>query len=126
MRRLQFCVLALLVALIASCGTQSPRDLLLGKWELIEDKEGGTVEFEKDGKFRGTRGFITVQGKYKWTDDKTLEVDVENPLAGLTAKLGKMPEDNGLKMKYTLVSINRDEMVANDAAGKTLKFKRMK
>jgi hypothetical protein len=127
MRILRCLAVALIALGVASCAGQSPKQLLIGKWETVEEKEVGTIEFEKDGKLRGTRGIMAIQGKYRWLDDKTVELDVDNPFAGLASKFMKVPDEGVIKRKYNLVSINQDEFVATDAAdGKTLKFKRAK
>jgi hypothetical protein len=122
MRYLRCVLLGLAALLVGSCGSNSPKDLLLGKWENSEGKEALTLEFERDGTTRGQLGFLTAQGKYQWLDEKTIEVQIESPLIALASK----NSESTIKLKYTLVSISRDELVVDDATGKTIRFKRVR
>jgi hypothetical protein len=64
-----------------SCGGSKSKDLLVGKWECKDEgkDKGLVVEFTKDGTSNMTIGPITLKAKYKFIDDNTVEMEMENP-----------------------------------------------
>lgn len=126
MRCLTLVAVAVLCLLATSCGSRSPRQLIIGTWETTEGGETIRLEFEKDGNVRGSRGFFTLTGRYTWPDENTVEISLDNPFAKLAPeKLGKLAE-SVLKFRYTISTIDREQMTATDANGKQLTFKRVK
>ncbi len=89
-----------------------PKDLIIGKWESADPKkpavEKGIIEFTKEGKVKLTAGPVSVDGTYKFIDEKTLELTI-----------GDMTE------KLT-VAVTKDELTATDSKNKTDKLKRVK
>ncbi len=59
----------------AVTGTK-PQDLILGKWEPVEEKGKSVVEFLKDGKLKVSADQLALEGTYKFIDDKTMEIKV--------------------------------------------------
>jgi hypothetical protein len=126
MRCLTLVAVAVLCLLAASCGSRSPRQLILGTWETTEGGDTIRLEFEKDGNVRGSRGIFTLTGRYTWPDEKTVEISLDNPFAKIAPeKLGKLAE-SVLKFRYTISAIDHEQMTATDANGKQVKFKRVK
>jgi uncharacterized protein (TIGR03066 family) len=99
------------------------KELILGKWSPEEAKGKGfdiTIEFAKDGvlkmSFNANGKNFDLSGKYKFTDDKTVEVTVSAPFAKEESKSEKM----------VIKSISGDDMVITDKDGKDQKFKKVK
>jgi uncharacterized protein (TIGR03066 family) len=107
--------LALLVICgLSGCGgSNKPQDLIVGKWEMKEkmgDKEiTGTSEFTSDGNVKVDMMGIKMEGKYKFIDDKTIEVSM-----------------GGQKEKNKIDSITKEKMVLIDPKGKKAEFTRAK
>ena len=118
------CLLLGLCLAVASCGSPSPQVLILGTWELVEGPQRGRIEFQKDGTVRGTEGMVSLNGRYQWLDDKTVEVKFDNPFSGFPAPVSKMAEQL-LNRRFTIVSLTRQELVATDQTGVQLRFKRV-
>src|SRR5262245_63214587 len=114
------------VALCLSACASKPKDLIIGKWEPTDSAEKGTLEFAKDGTMKMGTGPISIQAKYKFIDDQTMEVEMENPLGGLGAGAGgvqvQIPKTITSRVK---VSVTKDELTTTDDKGKTTKFKRV-
>ncbi|MCS6977672.1 MAG: hypothetical protein NZM31_11795 [Gemmatales bacterium] len=126
MRRFTILTVAVVCLLAVSCGSRSPRQLILGTWETNDGGETIRLEFEKDGSVRGSRGIFTLTGRYSWPDENTVEIHLDNPFAKIAPeKLGKLAE-SVLKFRYTISAIDREQMTATDANGKQLSFKRVK
>ena len=53
-----------------------PQDLILGKWEPVDEKGKSVVEFQKDGKLKVTADQLALEGTYKFIDDKTMEIKI--------------------------------------------------
>jgi uncharacterized protein (TIGR03066 family) len=116
-----FVVLALLTG--TATAADKNKDLIVGKWEPadVKDKKASAViEFTKTGELKVSvkgEGFnFDVKGTYKFIDDNTVEITVDNPLAKGEKKSDKM------KIK----SISGDDMVIENAQGKEEKMKRIK
>src|SRR5438128_451472 len=70
-------VVALLaVAVRPALAAEKPQDLIVGKWQPSDAKDKATLEFLKDGKLKITSDQFTVDGSYKFIDDKTMEVKI--------------------------------------------------
>ena len=117
MRAMRLSVLALLFLTLVGCGGKA-KDLIVGKWEPADPKEkkGGTIEFTKDGDFLVQGGPLTIKGKYKFIDDKTMEIELENPLAAMAdkmpgVKMNGKPMEKTIKQKVTIKSISKNELV---------------
>jgi hypothetical protein len=122
MRATRLSLLALLVLALTGCGGGKTKDLIVGKWEPADEaekKKGGTVEFTKDGEFIAGAGGLSLKGKYKVIDDKTVEIEMDNPFAAVAEKMpdvkkGDKAAEKTIKKKITIKSISKDEMVITD------------
>lgn len=54
----------------------SPRELIVGKWKIEKGPEEATVEFTSDGGLRIKHQQLTIGGKYRFIDQKTVEIVV--------------------------------------------------
>jgi uncharacterized protein (TIGR03066 family) len=107
MRLSPLLVIVLLGLLTAVAGLQAqdkPQDLILGKWDPVDEKGKSTVEFLKDGKLRISAQQLTLEGSYKFLDDKTIETRV--------IFAGK--EEKGLKLA---IKVTKDELVTTHLEG---------
>jgi uncharacterized protein (TIGR03066 family) len=116
-----FGVIALLTG--TAVAADKNKDLIVGKWEPadVKDKKASAViEFTKTGELKivvkGEGLNFDIKGTYKFIDDNTVEITVDNPLAKGEKKSDKM------KIK----SISGDDMVIENAQGKEEKMKRIK
>ena len=97
-----------------------PKDLIVGKWEIIEDKQSGTIEFKADGtmmivvKLDGNE--IPLKGTYKFTAEDALVVEFTPPIEGA----------DKLTQKLKIAKIDKNELITKDEKGKEDKFKRVK
>jgi uncharacterized protein (TIGR03066 family) len=96
------------------------KDLIVGKWEPVKAPPGAkiVIEFTKDGKvvMTGTANQkdIKLEGKYKFTDDKTMQISFEQG--------GKAKTDT-----TKIVKLTKDELVTKDENDKEEQsFKRVK
>jgi hypothetical protein len=105
---------ALLLVFLAGCA--KPKDLIIGKWEVVEGAmKGQTLEFTKDGTVRmPTIGNLVAEVKYAFVNDDTVEVDM--PVL--------FSKDVVKKTRYT-VAIKKNEMTATDDKGKAMQMKRI-
>jgi uncharacterized protein (TIGR03066 family) len=131
MKATAFLVLAaLLTALATSAGNAADKDkdktkknseLIVGKWSPDGPAaKGVTIEFTKDGKVKisidaGGKA-IAISGTYKFPDDKTIEMTMEDPF-------GKGEKKS---QKITVKSISGTEMVIVNPEGKEEKMKAVK
>ncbi len=134
MRVLSLVGVAALALLISSCGNK-PKDLIIGKWEATDDKDKGVVEFNKDGTFKITSGPFSMNGTYKFVDDNTIEMEMDNPLAGgvdMPSVPGGVKIDlpkkitTKSKVKVTKDELTMTELDKDGKEGKTTKGKRVK
>jgi uncharacterized protein (TIGR03066 family) len=120
-KALRIVTLGALILVIVGCGSSKPQDLIIGKWEGTEkmgDKDVNvTVEFVKDGTMNMTMVVagvnVSMPAKYKFTDDKTFEVEMTPPGATKSEK-----EANKIE------SIDREKLVFVDSKGKKVEFKK--
>jgi uncharacterized protein (TIGR03066 family) len=97
-----------------------PKDLIVGKWEpgKVEKDVKAVIEFTKDGKVKiianaGGQEF-KLDGTYKFTDDKNMEVTVEF--------MGKKDTK-----KVKVIKVTKDELVTQDEGkDEEEKFKKVK
>lgn len=107
-----------LVDLTPGQAADKPKDLIIGKWMPVKEKEKkGTLQFTPDGKLlvrvKGPDSKeIEVNGTFKFLDENTMEVVLS--FKGETRK-------EKLKVKVT-----RDEMTTTDSSNKTDTFRRIK
>ncbi len=99
----------------------SPRELIVGRWKLVDPEVNQTVEFAKDGSLKFTTTHLvvngkklplgrkdgkpieaTLKGKYKFTGDGTIEGEVENPFRDSDGK--KLP------LRWTSVSVSKERL----------------
>ncbi|MCE9534706.1 MAG: hypothetical protein K8T89_26825 [Planctomycetes bacterium] len=118
-------IAALLMMVVASAfvtGTSQaadkPQDLIVGKWVPTNEKNKGmTFEFTKAGDLKisvKAEGLnLDISGKYKFLDDKTIELTMENPLKKEEKKSDKI----------TVKSIVADKLVLVGPDGKEEEFK---
>ena len=77
MRPLSVLAVTLLVFFPALTHAQDkPQDLIIGTWTPAGEGGKSKVEFQKDGKLKAIGDQLTVEGSYKFLDDKTLEMKV--------------------------------------------------
>jgi len=118
---LAFVGIVLLVLLAPAKAADKPQDLIVGKWETQLDNKMASWEFKKDGTFKGTEGDDSVVGKYKFIDDKTLELS-----SGAKLKGG----GEGPKAQFKITFVTKDELTATRSRdGKdepSIRFKRFK
>ena len=86
MRTLQLSLTAYFVLAIASCSSSSsPNNLLLGKWESVEESDE-KIEFSKDGQFviyfASYPKETAVTGKFKFIDDNNVEFTINGVTSG--------------------------------------------
>lgn len=118
MRHTFLALLGFLLVFLAGCGSSKPKDLIVGKWEAQADeakKMGGmVVDFRPDSAMTMKMGKVSIDGKYKFVDDATVEVEME--------MFGKKDSK-----KYK-VEIVKDEMTTTELDGKkeVSKFKKVK
>ncbi len=126
MRVLSLVGVAALALLVSSCGNK-PKDLIVGKWESTEEPKE-VVEYGKDGTAKTTVGPLTMTATYKFIDDNTMELEVDNPLAG-GGVVGVDVGPKKLKIQ-TKVTVTKDELTITgkdkDGKEKTTKYKRVK
>ena len=96
------------------------KDLIVGKWEPVKsDEKRPTLEFTSAGVVKivlKTKALsYSVEGKYKFLDDKTLEVTLNSPNAGKEKK-----------EKVKIKTITKTKLVLVDQKGKTESFKKVK
>jgi hypothetical protein len=76
MKSLRFAVACGLALLLSSCDAPRPQEYILGRWE---DKDHNPLEFRRDGGVIGAlqvgKVILTVDGKYRFVDEQTLEVE---------------------------------------------------
>jgi len=117
MRMMRVCLVGVLALFLASCGSDKPKDLIVGKWKGKEKMPDGKevdvkVEFTKDGTVKMTQGDLTIDGKYKFVDDNNIEM--EATILGQTQKQ---------KMK---VEVTKDKLKTTDEKGDVDEFTRDK
>jgi hypothetical protein len=88
------------------------RELIIGKWEMIESPNKNTIEFMPEGVYKlvevseqGVPG-AAVDGKYQFKDDETVVIDL------------------GVVQYEQKVKVNGDELVITDSKGKADKYRR--
>lgn len=97
--------------LLAAGAAAAPKnaELIVGKWDIGMET---VMEYRKDGTLSMVIGKIVVNGRYKFINDDTMEVEIT---------LGDQTKKNQLK-----VSIKDDELTTTEANGKSNKLKRIK
>jgi uncharacterized protein (TIGR03066 family) len=105
------------VALLSAAGVvraeDKPQQLILGRWEPVDGKDKAVVEFLKDGKLKISSRDVTLEGSYKFIDDKTLEVKV-------------VFGGNEQAPSRLTVTVTKDELTTEEAGkGKKERFKRV-
>lgn len=89
------------------------QDLIVGKWQpTSEEGKEVTVEFVNDGILKVVARGMTIEGKYKFLDDDTVEVE-----------LTFMGETKKSKIR---VKVTKDELITTDESKKEDKFTRVK
>jgi uncharacterized protein (TIGR03066 family) len=90
MRLLRLCAVAAVALVLPACGSNKPKDMIVGKWE--EDKEGKkvTLEFTGDGKWKMTGEGGGVDGTYKFNGDDEIEMVMKLGEKEVPFKKGKV------------------------------------
>src|SRR5262249_11786490 len=91
MKALRLILVVPFCLLVLSCGSKS-KDLIVGKWECTDEgkDKGLVVEFNKDGTSSMSIAFLNLKAKYKFIDDNTIEMELENPFKDLKIEGVKM------------------------------------
>jgi uncharacterized protein (TIGR03066 family) len=106
----------------AGGGGAKVKDLIVGKWEGKEDVGGKEakmlVEFTKKGDLKASISFdgmdLKVTGKYKFIDDKNIEVDVTGP------------DGKSKTEKNKIEKLTEQTLILIDPDGKKVELKRVK
>ena len=134
MKLARYFVVGFFIIGLSGCGPSKPKDLIIGKWRISEQKAAGMeittiVEFLKDGTVKVITEKLEDQaknagvkldapatktrgGNYKFVDDNNFEVEIG---AAGEAK----------KSKVKIESITKDKMVTLDDHGKKEEFTRV-
>jgi len=114
------CVATVLMMFVAgsALAADKPQDLIVGKWAPSNEKNKGmTFEFTKDGMIKiaiKAEGLsLDIAGTYKFLDDKTIEMTIENPLK----------KDEKKSDKITVKAIEKEKLVLVGPDGKEEEFK---
>lgn len=115
--RLAFTTALALVALMVTASPlvaeDKPQDLIIGKWKSTDADHDAVIDFAKDGKLKIVGKDVSIDGSYKFLDDKTIEVKFQ---------LGA--EDKATKLSVT---VTKEELVTvEDGKDKKITFKRVK
>ena len=125
MRGAHWTLLAAVVIILTSSASllhaeDKPKDLIVGKWEPEKVEKGAkaVIEFTKDGKVMIVASAngkdFKVDGTYKFTDDKTMEVTI-------------VFMDKKDTKKVKVIKVTKDELVTQDEGKKEEeKFKKAK
>jgi uncharacterized protein (TIGR03066 family) len=124
MKMIVFVVLAVMATALTAGLSQAedkPQDIIVGKWSPTKEaNKGMSLEFTKEGVIKvdiKAEGLsLDLKGTYKFIDDKTIEVTLENPLK----------KDEEKTDKLTIKSIAADKMVLIGPDGKEEEFKPVK
>lgn len=100
----------ILIAAVDAGGDGKPKDLIVGKWS---EKEAGTftLEFTKDGQLSVSVGDKLLKGTYKFVDEKTLEVEIN---------------DKNEKNRLTVEKISKQELTLSKDGANKKEFTRVK
>ena len=110
------CFLAVLATSMSPATAQDKaKDLIVGRWRLLEQKDEVVIEFKKDGSLKFSAQSkdqkFEITGKYRVLDEDNLEV--EKTFQGKTEK-----------EKFKL-AVTREELKLTDPKGTVDKFKRL-
>ncbi len=94
----------LVVAVVAlafapALAADKPQDLIVGKWQPADAKDQGkaTIEFLKDGKVKIVADQFSIDGTYKFLNDKEMEVKLnyggEEQTQKLTVAIDKAKDE---------------------------------
>lgn len=113
----------------------STEEMLIGTWQSTNAPIVVTLEFTRDGNLIQDMGIIKMNQKYRVINDRTIEVETQNPFAGMMKQfLPKMPP--GLpNLKFDLnapmireqvnIEVSRNELVIMEQLGRKT-FKRVR
>jgi uncharacterized protein (TIGR03066 family) len=105
------CLAALACAVLllssSTARAQTPKELIVGKWLSLDEKQKGTLEFTADGKLKVSIEGLTIDGTYKIVGEDGLEITI-----------GKETNSGKFKVSKETLELIKD--------GKTDKFKRIK
>jgi hypothetical protein len=117
-RNVSLVVMASFLLFAVGCGGSKPKDLIVGKWNLVESadmpkdivaKMQGTMEFKSDGELVMNVMGMSKSGKYKFVSDDTMEAEL------------------GGKAKKLKVDIKGEDLTTTeDGTNKVDKFKKAK
>lgn len=124
MRRTSIVLMGFAVLFLSSCSGDKPKNSIVGKWDSIDEaKLAATYEFSKDGgckmimKIPGSGDAkateATYEGKYKFVDDETMDLELNFAGRPFTKEQDK-------------VKVSNDELTLTDKDGGVQKFKRVK
>jgi len=106
--RYQSWLLVVMVVLVASAVSCSPRSALIGKWQA---EDGSTMEFLRDGTVM-TKAMITITGKYSILDNMRIKVEYQGLLGLVGPQIFEikvrggqltLTDSNGVVAVYTAV-----------------------
>src|SRR5262249_42745690 len=113
MHLIRAAVLVFLVILVYAAPTVAQggknKDLIVGKWDIGMET---IIEYRKDGTMTMTIRKVEINGKYKFVEDDTIEVEIT---------FNDKTKKNRLK-----VAFKDDQMTTTDPDGKTNNLKRVK
>jgi hypothetical protein len=91
---------------------KKPKNLIVGKWQGVNDPYGMTLEFRKDGTLNITGGGISLQCTYVWVNDT--QIDIIFSGGGLTSR------------NRSTVKVDKDTLILTDKDGQARTFIRVK
>ncbi len=109
--RIVFSLVTALACLFMAGCSKSPKDLIIGKWQMPKDE--GTVEFTKEGECKMVMGPLNITGKYTFPEEKKVKIEVS--MMGETQT-----------QLLTIESVTNDLLVTIDEKGKRDELKRAK
>lgn len=124
MRRMALAAVCFGVIFVIGCGSK-PKDKIVGKWEATDPKEAADAktvfEFKPDGTMVMGMSMgpvnMNMNGKYKFTADDVIEMEIEPPAEMKGAK------KDAKKAKVEVTSDNLS-MTSQDEKKETIKLKK--
>ena len=81
MKTARLAVVCCVALTLSSCAAPKPEEYVVGKWE---DKNHNTIDFRKDGtlsgKMRVGNILVPLDGKYRFVDEQTLQIESSSTL----------------------------------------------
>src|SRR5262245_52118203 len=109
------CMASLLVGCSQQAPKSKPQEAVVGKWQVLGGVD--TVEFSTDGSVTFVTQGRAVTGKYTFERESVLKMAWDSPIP---------MEGFQQQGAYQHVKVSADELITNDPAGTSRKYKRVK